>query len=71
MSAARPGIVRRTYASPGYCAVCEAAGIVTHYDWTIPGYICAACAPQAILIDLLLLTVGGCKHPNPHKIENN
>ena len=67
---ARPGIVRRTFPMPGICFSCESPKLVTHYDRTLPGYICKACAPQAIYIDLLLVTAG-LHHPNPHDTPNH
>ena len=66
---ARPGITKRSYASAGFCSSCCAAAMVTHYDRTIPGYLCKGCAPQAIYIDLLLVNLG-MHHPT-QKTPNN
>jgi hypothetical protein len=45
--------------------------VVTHYDRTIPAYICADCAPWSILMDAMLVTVGGCRHPKPNETPDN
>jgi len=71
MSASRAGIIRRSYPSPGFCTHCSEATVVTHYDRTIPAYICEDCAPWSILMDAMLVTVGGCRHPNLNETPNN
>ena len=67
---ARAGITKRSYPSAGFCVCCEKATMVTHYDYTVPGYVCETCAPMAILSDLML-TNNGMSHPNPHQIPNH
>jgi len=68
---ARSAIRKRSYASPGVCIHCERATIVTHYDRSLQGYICADCAPMAILIDALLITVMCCSHPKPNQTPDH
>jgi len=66
----RPGIMRRTLSLPAVCYVCGRTTLATHYDRTMPGFLCRSCAPMAIYIDMLLVT-SGLHHPNPHDIPNN
>ena len=68
---ARSAIRKRCYASAGVCVHCERSTMVTHYDKTLMGYICATCAPMAILIDALLVTVMGCSHPKPNQTPDH
>lgn len=68
---ARPAIKERCYASAGVCVHCQRATMVTHYDRTLMGYICRACAPMSILIEALLITVAGCSHPKPHETPDH
>lgn len=67
---ARTGIVRRSIPMPGLCTSCNKGKLVSHYDHSLPGYICKACAPQAIYNEMLLVNVG-LAHPNPHEIPNH
>lgn len=55
---------------PGLCTSCNRAKLVSHYDRSLPGYICKQCAPQAIYNEMLLVNAG-LAHPDPHEIPNH
>ena len=54
----------------GRCWACdEELTLLTAYDQTVTGYVCAQCAAQSYLIHKLLEHIPGIRHPKPMELD--